>query len=94
MSACCSRRKASRTASWARRGLEIGEWMVPSIMLALMPKCPACVAAYIAIGTGIGISMPTATYLRVTVVILCVASLVFLAARRARRLIARASPPH
>jgi hypothetical protein len=68
--------------------------MVPGILLAVMPKCPACVAAYIALATGIGISMPTATYLRVTLVSLCVASLLFLTARCARRLIARSSNSH
>jgi hypothetical protein len=91
---CCTKPQASNAATWGRRGRELGAWMLPSIALALMPKCPACVAAYIALGTGIGISMPTATYLRVSLIVVCGASLAFLAARRVRRLVARWSTPH
>jgi hypothetical protein len=93
MSDCCTKPEASNAATWGRRGRELGAWMLPSIGLALMPKCPACLAAYIALGTGIGISMPTATYLRVSLIIVCVASLLFLAVRRARRFLARSSTP-
>jgi hypothetical protein len=78
-----------RPASPLRRSRELGGWIVPSVTLALLPKCPACVAAYVAVATGIGISLPTATYLRAALVLLCVAALAFLAARRLRSLFAK-----
>jgi hypothetical protein len=40
------------------------------------------VAAYVALATGIGISLPTAAYLRAMLAVLCVASLVLITARR------------
>ena len=88
---CCTKPKAPHAPKWARRCIELGAWMAPGILLVLMPKCPACVAAYIALGTGIGVSMPTASYLRVSLLIICVASLLFLAVRRVRRALARSS---
>ena len=73
---------------WCRGG-EIVGGVVPSAPLALLPKCPACVAAYVALATGIGISLPTATCLRAMLVVLCGASLLFITARRLRILLAR-----
>ena len=96
MNVCrCGRRKpqaggeAPRPAARLRRGGEIAGWIVPSATLALLPKCPACVAAYLALATGVGISLPAAAYLRTMLAVVCVASLVFISARRLRSLLSQ-----
>jgi hypothetical protein len=53
------------------RGLVAGT-VIPALALALMPKCPACLAAYVALGTGIGISCTAASYLRTGAFVLCI----------------------
>ncbi|MGC1273090.1 MAG: hypothetical protein WBC44_05245 [Planctomycetaceae bacterium] len=85
MSTCRCRQAAPTAKSWSRRCFDIAGWVMPGALLALMPKCPACLAAYVAIGTGIGLTLPTASLLRMTLVVLCVASLCLLALRQVRR---------
>lgn len=85
MSARCCQRPASR---W-RHGGEVVGWIIPTAALALLPKCPACVIGYVALATGIGISLPTATYLRVMLVAVCVTALVLLIGIRVRALVVR-----
>jgi hypothetical protein len=75
--------------SIVRRAVDLVGWIVPSAILALIPKCPMCLAAYIALWTGLGLSVAAAANLRLLLIIACVISLVFLAARQMRRLIAR-----
>ena len=67
------------------RGAEMVGWVVPAATLALLPKCPACVAAYLALATGVGVSFSTAAYVRTSLVIGSIAVLVFVAARRGIR---------
>jgi hypothetical protein len=75
------------------RGAEVAGWLVPAATLALLPKCPACVAGYVALATGLGVSFSTAAYLRTSLVIASVSVLVFVAARRGIRWSSRRFPP-
>lgn len=60
-------------------------WVAPGIGLILIPKCPVCLAAYIAIGTGVAVSFSVAEALRVGLLLVCAAALVWLAVNAARR---------
>jgi hypothetical protein len=54
-------------------------WIVPSAILALMPKCPLCLAAYVTLFTGLGISFAAASFAWWVIAIGCVAFLIYLA---------------
>jgi hypothetical protein len=71
--------------SCCRNGAEVAGWVLPGATLALLPKCPACVAAYLALATGVGVSYSTAAYLRTSVIAASVLLLAFVAARRVIR---------
>jgi high-affinity Fe2+/Pb2+ permease len=74
-------------SSFLRRALGVWQWLLPTAILALLPKCPACLAGYVLIWTGVGLSLSTAGVVRTTLLVLSIAMLVFLAARALRTLI-------
>ena len=86
MSACCDAAGDRKTPAWVRRVGEVFAWLLPSAGLVLAPKCPACLAAYVTLWTGLGLSLSTATCLRWMLLFLCVASLLFLIVERLYRI--------
>ena len=70
----------------ARRSGEIASWIVPGAILALLPKCPVCLAAYLMMATGISSSVAAAVSLRAFLVVVCISSLVLLGIRHIRNL--------
>lgn len=87
MSACCQAASGRKSATGARRIREVLVWIGPSAILALAPKCPACLAAYVMLWTGLGMSLSTATYLRWALLVICTGSLLFLLVERLNRFI-------
>jgi hypothetical protein len=82
---CCDIQRSRRTVAWARRCREAGAWAAPGLVLALMPKCPMCVVAYVALATGLGISVSAASILRTSAIGLSIAMLTYLVARTVHR---------
>lgn len=93
MKSCCGQLKvegahrATTPPSLTKRGTSLLGWLLPTTMLALMPKCPVCVAAYVAMFTGFGLSVAVATWLRSGMIALCVGLLMWMAWRLVRRLV-------
>jgi len=44
------------------------------VLLILLPKCPMCIAAYLAVWTGASVAMPVATHLRPLLGVVLIAS--------------------
>ena len=59
--------------------------VAPAAVLILLPKCPACIAAWLAVAAGVGVSVSTAAALRGLIVAACVACLAWVAARALRK---------
>ena len=54
--------------------------------LVLLPNCPACMAMYVTLFSGVGISVASASKLRTALLIVCVAALFCMAVKRLCRL--------
>lgn len=76
MNACCVKRRDD-----SRKVRGVAAWLVPGGLLMLMPKCPVCLAGYVAAATGLGLSVSTVSGLRTILITLCCLSLAFLTLR-------------
>ena len=85
---CCSKGGRHR-----RTLASFSAWFVPSAFLLLVPKCPLCIVAYTAALTGLGISVSTATGMRVTLILSCISLLAFVVLRTLLR-VRRADIPN
>ncbi len=74
MNGRCCKGSASGRAGFAAS-------ILPGAALVLLPKCPLCLAAWLGVVTGVGISAAAAGYVRGAIMVLCVAGLVFALAR-------------
>lgn len=76
MHTCChATTMRTEGKSIARRVLGTTRWIAPTVILALLPKCPMCLAAYVALATGIGISLPVAAWIRTGLLLACLGAL-------------------
>jgi len=71
-----------RPAGLFRRAGRKIQWLFPAALLVLIPKCPLCVVAYVALFTGIGISVSTARGIQILMLLFCLSSLAYLAVRK------------
>jgi len=65
-----------------RRAKDALGWIAPGAALALMPKCPMCLAAYVALGTGFTLSASSAHLLLRALTGLAIGALALCAIRR------------
>ncbi|RYD81163.1 MAG: hypothetical protein EOP84_11450 [Verrucomicrobiaceae bacterium] len=82
---CCQKpitQKRLRSLPSLQRFRHAAKWLLPGAIFMAMPKCPVCVATYVALVTGVSISLPTAAHLRFWMLTLCLTALAVLAARR------------
>ena len=62
----------------ARHARRSAPWVAPTAVLLLTPKCPLCLAAYIAAATGVSMSLSAAGLLRTGMIVGSVAALLCL----------------
>jgi hypothetical protein len=87
---CCTGGGPSRRL--ARRLSGAAASILPGAVLLFLPKCPLCLAAWLTVVTGIGISAAAAACVRGLIVLFSVAAVVLAAAQIVRRRAFRRSP--
>ncbi|MBC7900785.1 MAG: hypothetical protein H7070_12120 [Saprospiraceae bacterium] len=79
---CC----AAGPKNLGRRIRLAAKWFVPGALLVLIPKCPLCIVAYVAMVSGIGLSVSAASSVRIALIFVSWSGLFYLAAGSVLRL--------
>jgi len=84
---CCQQKlhtsgDALQERTWRRHAREVAGWMVPGALLAVMPKCPMCLVAYVALCSGLTLSVSSAHILMRTLTAACICMLALCVVRR------------
>ena len=74
--------RLTKTSGIRQRFFHFTRYMFTGTVIILLPKCPFCLAAYITMATGIGLSFTIASFLRILLIVLCIASISSFAARQ------------
>jgi hypothetical protein len=80
---CCTGEGSSRCL--VRRLSGPAASILPGAALVLLPKCPLCLAAWLTVVTGIGVSAATAERMHWLIVVFWVGAMAFAAVRIIRR---------
>jgi hypothetical protein len=78
-------RDSNRPSGLFGRAWRSIRWLFPATLLVLMPKCPLCVAAYFALFTGVGITVSTARWIQILLLVFCLMALAYFAVGYWRR---------
>ncbi len=84
----CHARATQPSGRRAWRGWDLAAGAFSLVVWALVPKCPACLAAYVALWTGLGISLAGAKYLRWSLMCVSAGLLLYVVLKRKRRALA------
>jgi ABC-type uncharacterized transport system permease subunit len=87
---CCTGEGLSRRLARRLRAAAVS--VLPGAILLVLPKCPLCLAVWLTVMTGIGVSTAAAARVRGVVVVFWVAVLAIAAAQMVRRRATKRSP--
>ena len=87
---CCTGEGPSRPL--ARRLSGAAASVLPGAVLVLLPKCPLCLAAWLTVATGIGISAAAVAWVRGLIVVFWVAAVALVVAWKIRHLLRQVKP--
>jgi hypothetical protein len=79
---CCAGKGSSRRL--ARRFSAAADSVLPAAVLVALPKCPLCLAAWLTVVTGVGVSASAVVRLRALTLVFWVAALAIAAVQMIR----------